>query len=413
MDYPKTARQAEFVALADSLTGPIAARAEAIDRAGAFPYENFRELHRAGYLSLTVPQNLGGLGADPLEFALAQERLAHACGSTALAANMHLTVLGRLGETRIWPEETLARVCQDVVTNGALINQVNSEPDLGSPSRGGLPSTTGERTPTGWVINGRKRWASLAPALSYMFAMATVVDGDAPPQRGNFLIPASSPGVQVEPTWDNLGMRGTASDDVVFTNVAVPYEALLPAEGSTTPGDGLGWSTFGGAAVFLGIAGAARNAAIKYAQERRPIGMPGPIAELQTIQHRIARIELDLIAARTLLYATAEWWIARQEERDAQLWRLAAAKYTVTKAAIRITDEALLVTGSAGLSAASPLQRYFRDARTAIGQPPLEDVALTTIGKAALGLSAPAPGASGPPRTAATPLATVSSRTLT
>jgi alkylation response protein AidB-like acyl-CoA dehydrogenase len=411
MDYSNTPRQAELVALADSLTGPIAARAGAVDRAGTFPYENFRELHQAGYLGLTIPRDVGGLGADPLEFALAQERLAHACGSTALAVNMHLTVLGRLGETRIWPEETFARVCEHVVTNGALINQVNSEPDLGSPSRGGLPGTTAERTPTGWLINGRKRWASLAPALSYMFTMATVLDGDTPPHRGNFLIPASAPGVRVEPTWNNLGMRGTASDDVVFTNVEVPREALLPAEGSTTPGDGLGWSAFGGAAVFLGIAGAARNAAIAYARERRPIGMPGPIAELQTIQHRIARIELDLLTARTLLYATAEWWIARPDERDAQLWRLAAAKHTVTNAAIRITDEALRVTGSAGLSASSPLQRYFRDARTSIGQPPLEDAALTTIGKAALGLSAPDLSASESPRTGSIPLAVVGGQT--
>src|SRR4051812_38675066 len=108
MDYPKTPRQAEFVALADSLTGPIAARAEATDRGGTFPHESFRELHQAGSLGLSIPRDLGGVGADPLEFALAQERLAQACGSTALAANMHLTVLGRLGETRIWPEEIMA-----------------------------------------------------------------------------------------------------------------------------------------------------------------------------------------------------------------------------------------------------------------------------------------------------------------
>jgi alkylation response protein AidB-like acyl-CoA dehydrogenase len=226
----------------------------------------------------------------------------------------------------------------------------------------------------------------MAPALSYMFALATVVDGDAPPWRGNVLVPASSPGVHVEPTWDNLGMRGTASDDVVFTEVEVPPDALLGFDGSPVPGDGLGWSAFGGAAVFLGIAQAARDAAVAFAQQRRPTGMAGPIAELQTIQHRIAAIELALLPARTLLYATIEWWLARPEERDAMSWRLAAAKYTVTEAAIRVTDEALRVAGSAGLAAASPLQRYFRDARTAIGQPPIADVALTTIGKAALGL---------------------------
>lgn len=388
MDYPisKTERQAELIALADALSGPIAARAEMVDRDGVFPFESFREMHEAGYLGLTIPRERGGLGAPPLEFALAHERIARACGSTALAANMHLSLIGRINETGMWSEDVLARVNRDIVENGALINSVNSEPDMGSPSRGGMPTTTAERTAGGWVINGRKRWASLAPALTYMLTLATVIDGDESPRRGNFLVPACSPGVQVEQTWDNLGMRGTASDDVVFTNVEVPCDALVPVDGSTVPGDGLGWSAFGGAAVFLGIGQAARDAAVQFARERRPNGMAGPIAELQTIQHRIAAIELDLLQARTLLYATAEWWTERPQERAANMWRLAAAKYTVTNAVIRATDEALRVAGSAGLAAASPLQRYFRDARTAIGQPPIEDVALTTIGKAALGV---------------------------
>ena len=385
MDFPKTERQAKFIALAESLAGPIAARAEAVDRAGAFPFENFREMREAGYLGITIPRDLGGLGADVLEYALAHERIARACGSTALAANMHLSLIGKIAETGMWPAETLVRLTRDIVEHGALINSANSEPELGSPSRGGLPSTVAERTGAGWVINGRKRWASLAPALTYLMVLATVSDGEAP-RRGNFLAPVDTPGVRVEATWDNLGMRGTASDDVVFTNVEVPFEALVPFDGSDVPGDGFGWSAFGGAAVFLGIGQAARDEAVRYARERRPNGMAGPIAELQTIQHRIARIELDLLQARSLLYATAEWWLAKPEERNAAMWRLAAAKYAVTNAAIRVTDEALRVAGSAGLAATSPLQRYFRDARTAIGQPPIEDVALTTIGKAALGI---------------------------
>jgi alkylation response protein AidB-like acyl-CoA dehydrogenase len=391
MDYPKTARQAEFTALASSLAGPIAARAEEVDRAGRFPFANFQELRDAGFLAITIPERFGGLGADPLEYALAIERIARACGSTALAANMHCTLIGKLGETGIWPEELYARVSRDVIEHGALINSANSEPDLGSPSRGALPSTTAEHSPTGWRINGRKRWTSMAPALTTMLVLATVIDGARPPHRGNFLVPAATPGVAVEPTWDNLGMRGTASDDVRFTDVEVPLDALVQIDGSSVPGDGNGWSAFGGAAVFLGIAQAARDEAVRFAQTRRPNGMAGPIAELPTIQHRIARIELDLLQARTLLYATAEWWLARPEERNERSWRLAAAKNTVTNAAIRVTDEALRVAGSAGLAANSPLQRYFRDARTSIGQPPIEDVALTQIGRAALGLAAAPP----------------------
>ncbi len=287
----------------------------------------------------------------------------------------------------MWPDEILDRVNQDIITNGALINSVNSEPDLGSPSRGGMPTTTA-RAHTARLDHQR------AKALGEPGPGADL-HADPGHHRRWRCAPAARqfPGsgirllaYDVDKTWDNLGMRGTASDDVVFTDVEVPLDALVPVDGSPVPGDGLGWSAFGGAAVFLGIGQAARDAAIQFARERRPNGMAGPIAELQTIQHRIAAIELDLLQARTLLYATAEWWTERPQERPANMWRLAAAKYAVTNAVIRATDEALRVAGSAGLAATSPLQRYFRDARTAIGQPPIEDVALTTIGKAALGL---------------------------
>ena len=385
MEYPQNARQAEFVALADALAGPIAARAAETDRSGTFPFENFAEMRAAGFLGLTVPQEYGGLGANPLEYALAIERIGRACGSTGLAVNMHLSLIGKIAESQIWPEAMLARVARDIAENGALINSVHSEPDLGSPSRGALPSTTARKTPEGYVVNGHKRWASLAPALDYMIILAKILDEEEP-RRGNFLLPAKSPGVTVDPVWDNVAMRGTASDDLTLTDVLIPLDSQVRVDGSTVPGDGNGWSAFGGGAVFLGIAQAAFDEAVRFAQTRTPNGMDQPIATLPTIQARIANMQLDLMQARTLLYATAEWWVNTPDERAAQVWRLAAAKTAVNRAAIRVTDEAIRVSGSAGLAMNSPLQRYFRDVRASIGQPPIEDIALTIIGKAALGV---------------------------
>lgn len=396
MSFPKTDRQARLIALAESVAAPIASRAAGVDAANDFPWENFRDLHRAGYLSLTIPERLGGHGANVLEYALAQERIAHACGSTGLASAMHLSLLGRIAELDHWPAGIYEGICRDVIEHGALINAVNSEPSLGSPSRGGLPSTTAERTPTGWRINGRKSWASLAPALGYIYSLATVIDDEAP-RRGNFLIPASSPGVRVEPTWDNLGMRATASHDIVFDQVEVGEDALLPAEGPGGSGESVVWHLVPGAAVYLGIAQAARDEAVGFARSRRPNGMAGPIAELQTVQHKVAEMDLLLLQARTLLYATAEQWVIAPETRPEIGWHLIAAKYTVTNTALRVTDLALRVAGSAGLASTSPLQRFFRDARTALGHPPMEDAVLTTIGKTALGLNPVANGATPAP----------------
>ncbi len=332
-------------------------------------------------------------GVNQLELALAQERLARGCGSTALAATMHLALIARFADARPWPDDLFARFCRDIVERGALVNAINSEPDMGSPSRGGLPSTTAVRTPIGWSINGHKRWASLSPALSYLYVLAAADEPDGSRARSNFLVPASAPGVWIEETWDNLGMRATASHDVILDGVEVPLDHRAPAEVTDPRGEGQAWWIFANSAVYLGIAAAARDAAVAFARGRTPNGLTGSIADLQTIQHRVAEMELLLMQARTVLYDTAEEWLAFPDERPAMLWRLAAVKYLVSNHAIAVTDIALRVTGSAGLARSSPVQRFFRDVRTATGHPPMDDAALTQIGKAALGLTAPPPAA--------------------
>lgn len=387
MTFPKTERQERFVALADQLAAEFAPRAATYDRENTFPFKNFARLKETGYLALTVPAEYGGGGADPLEFALAQERLARGDGATALASAMHLSLVGRVGELRTWPDAIVGPLFQDIVEHGALINAAHSEPDLGSPSRGGLPSTTATKTETGWRITGRKSWASLAPALTYASILASAVEEGQEPRRGNFLVPTSRPGFRVVETWDNLGMRATASHDIELTDVEVGHDALLPPEGSDVPGDGRGWSGFGVPAVYLGIAGAARDAAVAFAQERVPNGMQGPIATLPTIQRSIAEMDLLILQASTVLFGTAEEWVQHPDRRERLSWKVAAGKYLVSNHAIRVTDLALRVTGSAGLSRSMPLERYYRDVRTSLNMPPIDDVALTTIGKAALGLS--------------------------
>ena len=382
----ETDRRAALVALAGELADRFAGRAAEHDRANTFPFENFREMHERGYLALTVPPEYGGGGIDSLEMALAQERLARGDGSTAMAVGMHLHLLGRLAATRPWPEPIFAEICRDVVENGGLINSVHSEPEMGSPSRGGLPSTTATRTADGWRLEGRKRWASLAPALGWVYLLAAAVEEGREPRRAHFLFRADTPGLRVEETWDNFGMRATGSHDLVLEGVRVPASALVSDVGTPVPGGGKDWGAFAGPAVFLGVATAARDFAVAYARERTPNGMAQPIAHLQTIQHRVAEMELLLLQARTLFYDTAEWWHAAPEERDPQAWRLAAVKYTVANHAIQVGDLALRVTGSIGLSRALPLERYVRDLRVSIGQPPIDDAALTIIGKAALGL---------------------------
>ena len=383
--YPRTERQAEFMALADELAEIAAAQADAHDRDNTFPFDTFAELKRAGYLALTVPEAFGGRGASPLEVMLAQERFARGNGSVALGTTMHLTVVAGLAEGRGFPPELAERIYREVIADGATINSAASEPDLGSPSRGGMYATTAVRDGDGWRINGRKNWTTLAPMLDYTVVLLAEVQEDGSRIRGNFLVPMKAPGVQIDETWDNLGMRATGSHDVVYDNVLVPDEFRLPPSTEAPNTTVSKWSLVG-SSVYLGVAGAARDWIIDYAEHRRPAGMPGPIAELPAVQQKIAQIEVRLLEARALLYSTIETWENYPEHRSQIGWQFAAAKHAVTNHAVEITDLAMRIAGSAGQFRRYPLERYFRDVRSGLGNPPIDDIALSIVGRHALGL---------------------------
>jgi len=381
--YPRTERQAEFMALGDRLAAIAASQAEEHDRANSFPHNTIGALREAGYQALTVPEEFGGRGATPLEAMLAQERLSRGSGSVGLAINMHLVVIGGLADSRSWPSDLFADFCGQVVRNGALVNTAASEPELGSPSRGGAFATRATWRPDGWLINGRKSWTTLSPALTHSIVQLTVQEENGTLGRANMLVPMDTPGVHVdEGSWDNLSMRSSGSNDVVYENVLVPHRARIGVP-ALAQAKASSWSLLS-SAVYLGIATAARDFAVQFAQERVPSGLGRPIAELPNVQQRIAEMEILLFQSRSALYNTIETFERCPEHRDEMGWQLAAAKYTVTNLAVQITDLALRTTGSHGLLRKYPLERYFRDARAGLGNPPIDDVALSIIGKHAL-----------------------------
>jgi alkylation response protein AidB-like acyl-CoA dehydrogenase len=159
--YPLTPRQAGFVARARGLIPRFSARAAEHDAAGSFPFANIEDMRRAQLPRLVVPEEYGGWGASLLETILTVETLALGDGSTALALTMHLQTLGHVAETRSWPDAIFGEICGAAVEHGALVNYLGTEPELGSPSRGGKPQTTARPVPaddprgSGWLLNGR------------------------------------------------------------------------------------------------------------------------------------------------------------------------------------------------------------------------------------------------------------------
>ncbi|HEV2659112.1 MAG TPA: acyl-CoA dehydrogenase family protein, partial [Ktedonobacteraceae bacterium] len=234
--YPVTERQKKIVAIARDLSESFAQRAVEYDWAGKFPFENYKDLQQAGYLTLTVPRELGGWGADVLEVTLAQQQLAQGCASTALVAGMHLLNIARIGEGVSKSNEMFTRICRAVVQDGAIFNSAISEPAMGSPSRGGRPATTARRQPDGsWRITGRKTYTTGSFVLKLIAVGCSIVDeageqSNMPPlkvDRGSFLVPGDATGLSIEETWDALGMRSSASNDLVLEDVHVEPSAYM------------------------------------------------------------------------------------------------------------------------------------------------------------------------------------------
>jgi alkylation response protein AidB-like acyl-CoA dehydrogenase len=385
LDPAYTERQARFVALAAQLADTIAPRAAAYDRENIFPFADFNDLAAAGYLALTVPEEAGGMGANLGEFVRAQQRLAQGNGSVALGSTMTLSTLGREAQFHAWPENIRERVFAAGVREGATINSVATEPELGSPSRGGRPRTTARQVEGGWLINGRKTWSSLSPILTFFIVLAAVEGSE---ETGDFLVTRGARGLSIVETWDSLGMRATGSHDVLLEDVFVPDADVVRFGGvrrGADPGasDHRAWGALAVSGTYLGIAEAARAVAIQYATDRVPPSLGKPLATLPAIQAKVGEIDIALLTARGILWAVADEWDATRARRPGFPGRVAAAKYVATNTAIEVVDKAMRIVGGASLSRDLPLERYYRDVRAGLHNPPMDDMTLTLVGKGA------------------------------
>lgn len=389
--YPTTERQKRIVALAGELAETFARRAAENDWAGRFPAENYRDLHQAGYLSLTVPQELGGWGADILEVLLGQARLAQGCASTALVTTMHLTNIARIGAGAAASDSTtlFERICRAVVEEGAMINNAASEPATGSPSRGGRFATTARRQSDGsWLLNGRKTYTTGSSILRFFLVTCSIEDdapaeANLPPltaQRASLFVPRETPGVRIEETWNSLGMRLSASHDLVLEDVHVGPESFTTVL-NNLPAHVQGVWGLPIAALYLGIAQGARNEAVRFAQKRRPNSLNQPISSLPHIQEKVAKMDLALMQSEAVLFGLAEQCLSDPASIPAS--RFAAAKYLATNHAAEVTDLAMRLVGGAALSLNLPLQRYYRDVRAGFNNPPMDDTTLALLSKEA------------------------------
>jgi alkylation response protein AidB-like acyl-CoA dehydrogenase len=258
----------------------------------------------------------------------------------------------------------------------------------------GFPTTTAVRQEhmgvPGYVINGRKTFTSLSPIIDLFSVNTSTTDADGNQAIGLFVVPRSTEGIEIVETWDTMSMRATASHDLVIKDCWVPEQACvgMRAPGDTDEGANvlLSWFCCSVAAVYTGIAIAARDFAVDWARTRKPVLFERPIGHFPGVQFHIADMDIELAASRALVRETAREWMSGGLRRREDLARIVLTKTQATNAAIRVVEQAMNVVGAPAIFRRHPLQRYYRDVRPGPFHPMTNDVAKELIGKTALGV---------------------------
>jgi alkylation response protein AidB-like acyl-CoA dehydrogenase len=366
---------------AEELSQQFSQRTSRFEDEQHFPFKNFEELKAKDFHALTIPKQYGGHGLNLHEFLSIQEVIAKGDSATALCLGWHLGSLLEIAETGAWNEDMFQKLCESIVGGKCLINRAATEPATGSPTRGGMPQTTAVRHGETWVLNGRKSFTSMAVALDYSLVTARIGDSD---KKGVFLVDHSLDGISIEETWSMISMQGTRSDDLYLNNVCIPSHFLVEEEGDQTNYSFPKAWLLHIPACYLGVAGAAREYAINFAKTYSPNSLPGPIKNVPEVQRKVGEMELEYYKCKQMVYAVADKWVSFPDERHSMGTELAAVKHIVTNGANKIVDIAMRIVGAKSLSQDNPLQRYFRDVRAGLHNPPMDDSVISLLAKSVL-----------------------------
>ncbi|QDF95483.1 acyl-CoA dehydrogenase [Azoarcus sp. DD4] len=389
---PLTELQRELIARVDKYGVAWAERAFKHDREASFPTANYEDLKEIGFLGLCVPKRLGGLGADYRTYALVASRIAYYCGSTANTFNMHnanaLWTADMIDALDLTPAQRESHERNRAIhyrnmLDGKIYSQPFSE---GSGAAAGKHpfGTVATKTGDGWVLNGKKIFASLAGSADYYGVLCTE---DVPePTYANTMfiaVPADAPGVSVVGDWDPLGMRGTVSRTLLFKDVHVPDTAQLMPQGvyiqaasqyphmfmTLTP-------------CYMGVAQAAYDFTVAYLRAEVS-GVNVKRRMYPTKQYGVAEMYVKLQQAWALFHrVTSEF---KRNPSRAERMRAYACQYTVMEYCAEICAIAVRVCGGQAMLKSFPLERMFRDSRCgALMLPWTAEICMDRIGHGVL-----------------------------
>lgn len=331
--------------------------ASEVDRTGEFNWEAVRKMGPMGLLGLNVPEEFGGAGVDALSAAIAIEELGWGCGSTALAIAAHnglgtapVALFGTTAQKERWLRPA-------ATGKGRLAALALTEPGTGSDLQS--ITTRAWREGNEWVIRGEKMWLTNASIADFIVTLVRTAPEPGSHSLSQIIVPTGAPGLRISLPERKMGLKGSPTHAVSYGDVRVPIENLLGEEGRGLRQTliALDGGRIGIAALALGLARAAHEYALAYAQDRNAFG--GAIAGHQAIQWMLADAATEIDAA-WLMIARAAW--LKQQSRPFSL-EASKAKLFATEMAERVCRNAIQIHGGYGYSSEYPVERIYRDAR--------------------------------------------------
>ncbi|MFZ5595846.1 MAG: acyl-CoA dehydrogenase family protein [Bacillota bacterium] len=340
----------------DFATNEVAPLTAALDKSGEFPWDNYYKAAELGILGMTLPEELGGTGADMVSYVVAIEELSRASASLAdscMLVDMLATLLYRYGTS-----QQQDKFIKPLITGKMMGCFAVTEPNAGSDLAG--MKTSAVRDGDHWVLNGTKMFINNAPIadMAIVFAVTDKEKGS----RGGvtaFLVENGMPGFSRGKAEDLMGQRSLQVGQLFLEDVRVPRENIL---GEIGQGFKMAMSVLDSgrieiAALALGIAQAALDESLKYARERVQFGRP--IAKFQAIQWKLADMATGIEAARLLVYQAASL-----KDKGKNYTRQAAmAKLFASDIAARAATEAVQIHGGYGFTKEYTVERLYRDVK--------------------------------------------------
>ena len=370
-------------------------RAAHWDREASFPFENYDDLRDSGLLKLCVPKAYGGLGADLYTYSMVSATLGKYCGATALTFNMHACssmwpgiladALDMTPEQRAEHEIHRTIHFRRIAEEGAIYAQPFSEGTAAAAGRAPF-GTTATKVDGGWVIRGKKIFASLSGAANY-YGLLCTEDKEGASMRDSLYIavPALAEGVSIVGDWDPLGMRGTVSRTLILQDVFVPDSAQMMPRGIYAQAAARWPHMFTTLSpTYMGIAIAAYEFTVKYLRgEIEGMGPPVKRRQFATKQITIAQMHIMLEQTRALFLRCMQE--ARVDPAKDVRLRAYASQYTIMENANEMCRLAIRTCGGQSMLRTLPLERLYRDSRCgSLMLPWTAELCLDRLGREAL-----------------------------